>query len=191
MYPDKSWLKVDYGLLSEYGPGDPYPLSIPYLLYREAKGIVGLTDQNTLRKGKVDVGGGRIVTETDKVLDNIQLNLKKAETYHVDTVKDYCHPNTWLIAGKDMETVTSVHIQCHSDGIDGVELGPFADPGKTDEGDATVPLVSARVLENHPNCRGGYIVSGVTHRDSTNSPDVVSAICDLIARMRAQGLPRW
>jgi hypothetical protein len=193
LYPNRSWLTMDSRIDPHCDPAGPYPLTEPYRLYREPNGMVGLVRHETFNANVVNVGANTYVNNTRRVLQHMLDNIDEAELYHARQVRDYCHPCTWLIAGTECGTVVSVALQFHQDSAYGVLLRPYVtgDLNQSNQGDATVPLVSARVLENHANCRGGFLVSGVVHAESTNDANVILAIGDLIRRIRAERTPRW
>ena len=193
LYPNRSWLAVDSRIDPYCVPAAPYPLTYPSRLYRETKGMVGLVCHETFNADVVNVGGNTYVNNTRRVLRTLLDNIDEAERYHSQQVRDYCHPRTWLIAGTDETTVVSAALQFHQDTAYGVALNPYVtgDLNESSEGDATVPLSSARVLENHANCQGGFLVSGFVHAESTNQPTVINAIGDLIRRIRAESIDRW
>lgn len=193
-YPDRSWLTIDPQLESRCDPPGPYQLSQPHRLYKEANGLLGLVRHETFNANVVNVGGNRYVQRTRRVLRHILDNIDSAESYHERRVRDYCHPMTWLIAGNGRETVERVTMTFHQPTYRGINLRPEAHATliRTRAGDATVPLTTARVLENHPNCKGGFIVAGdFDHAESTNNRVVIQAIGDLIRRIRNAGLQRW
>lgn len=194
IYPDRSWLTIDSRLDSQCDPPGPYPVSQPHRMYREANGLVGLVRHETFNANVVNVGANRYVQQTRRVLGRILDNIDSAESYHEQRIRDYCHPVTWLIAGNGRETVERVELTFHQPTYKGVNLRPEARATitATHAGDATVPLTTARVLENHPNCKGGFIISGdFDHAVSTNNRVVIEAIGDLIRRIRNAGLQRW
>jgi hypothetical protein len=193
LYPSPTWVQIDRRFDSFCNPPGPYPMSNPYAMYREQNGLVGLAHHATFNHGWVDVGSNRYVRNGPRALRYMMGNVDEAERYHAREVRDYCHPRTWLIAGTDCETVTwSELVFEREEYAERYELPTVrGDLHHSQEGDATVPLVSARVLENHPNCRGGFIVSGFVHAESTNEPMVIHAIVDLIRGARAEELQRW
>jgi len=192
-YPNPSWLEIDPRINEHCEPAGPYPLSRPYDIYREPSGMLGLARHETFNADVVNVGANTYVNSTRRVLQHMMDNVNEAERYHVREVGDYCHPRTWLIAGDDQETVESVRLEFHRDTYRGTPLRPYVTGHlvHSNHGDATVPLVSARVLESDSNCRGGFTVSGFVHAESTNEPTVINAIGDLIRRIRAEGVERW
>lgn len=193
LYPNRSWLTIDARINAHCDPAGPYSLSDPYRLYREPNGMVGLVRHATFNADVVDVGGNTYVNNTRRVLQQMLANINEAEQYHAHQVRDYCHPRTWLIAGTDEDTVVSASLQFHQETAYGVQLIPYVtgELQESSEGDATVPLSSARVLESHANCRGGFLVSGFVHAESTNEPTVINAIGTLIRRIRAEAIERW
>jgi pimeloyl-ACP methyl ester carboxylesterase len=193
-YPRADWLSVDSKLDPHCDPKGPFPLADAYAIYRESNGMVGLVRHETFNGNVVNVGGNRYVRRTRRVLQHMLDNIAEAERYHSQLVRDYCAPRTWLIAETGRTTVVTVQLAFRQDSYKGIALRPEAigNLASSTEGDATVPLVSARALEEHPNCRGGFIVSGdFDHADSTNQPIVIDAIGDLIRRIRREGLLRW
>ncbi len=194
IYPDRSWLTIDPRLNSRCDPPGPYPLSQPHRMYREANGLVGLVRHETFNANVVNVGANRYVQRTRRVLGYILDNIDSAGRYHEQLVRDYCHPVTWLIAGNGRATVERVGLTFHQPTYREINLRPEAHATitSTRAGDATVPLTTARVLENHPNCKGGFIVAGnFDHAVSTNNRVVIEAIGDLIRRIRNAGLQTW
>lgn len=194
IYPDRQWLTIDSQLDPLCDPPGPYPLTNPYRMYREESGLVGLVRHRTFNANVVNVGANRYVMQSRRVLRSILQNIDSAERYHEQQIRDYCHPHTRLIVGNNRDTVVRAELSCHRETAFGVALRPEsrARLSITPEGDATVPLVSGRVLENHPNCKGGYIVSGdFDHAESTNQRIVIDAIGDQLRHIRAAGIERW
>jgi hypothetical protein len=194
LYPDRRWLRIDSRLDGHCDPAGPYSLTDPYRMYREANGLVGLARHETFEAGVVNVGGNRYVRNTRRVLRHLLENIASAERYHEREVRNYCHPRTWVIAGTNRNTVIRGELEFQQETYQGVPLRPevHATLTTTAEGDATVPLVSARALESHANCQGGFVVAGdFDHAVSTNAPMMIDAIGDLIRRARAAGLERW
>jgi pimeloyl-ACP methyl ester carboxylesterase len=185
-YPHRSWLSIDSRLQDHCEPRRTYSAANPYDLYREQSGLLGVADHDVFNADVVDVGANTYVYNSRRILRHILDNIDQGERYHERDVADYCHPCTWLIAGTDMETVVDARLDYHRDTAYGIELNPYStcEMITSTEGDATVPLTSARALEFHRNCRGGFIVSGFKHSESTNAQRVVHAIGDLIRRVR-------
>ncbi|MFN9993999.1 MAG: lipase family alpha/beta hydrolase [Phycisphaerales bacterium] len=189
-YPH-AWASYDSQLFNHTIPNTPYSLSRPYEIYRESTGLIGIVDHSTFEANVVNVGANTYVNNTRRMLQHILDNIAEAERYHETVVRDYCHPCTWLIAGTDQATVIDSSVHYHRDTVYGVELDPYSscDLNTGSAGDATVPLSSARILESHANCRGGYIVSGIEHAQSTNARVVIQGIGDLIRRIRDERYP--
>lgn len=185
------WATFETELFNHTSPSIPYSIARPYELYRESTGLVGITKHRLYEAGVIDVGANRYVNDSQRVLRHILDNIDEAERYHETNVRNYCHPCTWIMAGTDEETVVDSTIRYHRDTYAGVALDPYStcELNSSNNGDKTVPLSSARALEYHPNCRGGFIVSGVEHAESTNSRVVIQGIGDLIRRIRAERHP--
>jgi len=195
LYPDPTWLSLD----SRLGPaGTPssttHHTADMYTIYREANAMVGLVKHSEFATGVVNVGSSRYVNTTRRVLSHILENIDMAENYHTNQVRNYCHPQTWLIAGTGKNTVTDVNVAYTQPTYHGTPLNPVAVTTHTATtlGDATVPLVSARALESHANCQGGFVTSGNNeHSGSVNDPVVIPAMVNLIQTARTQTATRW
>lgn len=193
MYPDTSWLTVDARLNPHCSPPGPFPLSNPYAMYRESSGLLGLVNHERYNANVVNIGANTFVSNTRRVLSTILANINEAERYHAREVRDYCHPHTWLLAGRQQNTVVRASLSFHQETVYGVQLPPTQTTTLSDsvDGDATVPLVSARALENNANCHGGYTVPGIVHSNGCNAAIVIDAVVDMIRASRAMVTQRW
>ncbi|MFZ4573291.1 MAG: lipase family alpha/beta hydrolase [Phycisphaerales bacterium] len=192
-YPDPAWLTTDSRLDAHCIPAGPFSRSDPYAMYREASGLLGLVNHERYNAGVVNIGANTYVNNTRRVLRTILANINEAERYHARDVAGYCHPRTWLLAGREQETVVGVNVGYRREEAYGVALNPTQVTTLThgQDGDATVPLVSARALEHHANCQGGYTVPGIVHSTGCNEPVVINAVVDMINASRAALTERW
>ncbi len=194
LYPDPTWLTLDSRLSAHCDPPGPYAVSDMYRMLRERNGMVGIVRHEEFNADVVNVGSNRYVHNTQRALRNILSNIDLAEQYHTSQVRAYCHPQTWLIAGDGKETTVGVNVGFTQRTYHGTPLRPEAPVSLSNStsGDATVPLVSARALENQSGCQGGYVTRGNDpHSGSVNDSVVIPAMIDLIRTARARTATRW
>lgn len=194
LYTDPTWLNFDSRLPTNSNPSRAYPTNDMYSIYRERNGMVGLVRHEEFEADVVNVGSNRFVHNTQRVLRHMLANIDGAENYHTNQVRNYCHPQTWIIAGTGKDTTVGINVGFTQEHYRGTPLRPEAPVShvNTTLGDATVPLVSARALEFEPGCQGGYITAGNDpHSGSVNDTVVIPAMIELIRTARRTTATRW
>jgi len=193
-YPRRDWATFDAQLASHLEPQQTYTLDNPYAIYRERTGLYGIMRHETFNADVVNTGANRYVYNARRLLRHAMLNVDASEAYHHRDVRNYCHPRTWILAGDRTDnTVQQVTVGFNQPTYRGVNLR-VESPTElvlSNRGDQTVPLVSARALENAPGSQGGYTINGVVHSASVNDATAINATVDLIRASRAYQICRW
>jgi hypothetical protein len=179
----KKWLTWDSRVENEAeSRGKPYSLASPYALYAEKNGRLGLVNHAIMQLDRMLLPNGTVANNTKRRLKRILENIKEARNFHGDLVKDYCHPHTYLVGGKGLDTVISSRL-AYPD----AEESPATMVNRTmGSGDKTVSLDSAMALSGSGNCSGYAEISGVAHADMFNEDVAIDVVIKFIRAARKQ-----
>jgi hypothetical protein len=197
IYPrgDGPWLTWDPRLEAEADPRMAYSLADPYAVYGETTGRLGLVNHAVFNRGAIIIRNGEWVTNTQRRLRYIVNNIREARRFHVDTVRDYAHPYTYLITGTGIDTAVTARQEFHQETVYSVQLPSV---GRTERiegpGDETVSELSGRAFETHPNCRRHLLLSGIAHAAAFNDGLVITGMLLMIRaarRLIPESFYRW
>jgi hypothetical protein len=183
VFGDAPWLVWDRRLEQHMKEGS-YTVSDPWTIYEEEKGLLGLVNHEMLKADDVRFENGICATNTKLRLARILANIQESRTFHTTDVKDYCHPYTWILAGRKLDTDVQASLS-FVQGLyrgEGIERNVKALVNRIeDDGDATVAFKSAWVLtKNKQNCRNQITIDDVVHADMFNDDKAIKVMVDFI-----------